>query len=339
MKTVSESLAELKWTPAYENGEGRIAIDEASVKILAADSAGNTARVLELSNALAARLREIAAAIDPDAAEAAGRAPSGGERTSLLPEDVRWCEELVEREYDTAAATTGMVLDSSKGEALPSKAKVKASILRQLTPEKVKELRKLREPALLILPDTTAERMVSAGNNPALKTMPGQIDTGWDNHYKNALSATAATRGVPAEQSKITKFRFAVVEGKQHFDAQASDHDFAFNKRETMENQIRIAAFDEYCKQTGMQSIDAVGYELLMIRGLKERKPTDMIDNSSWQFTMLTGEPRNEYIKGGLVAAGYWLSDGRKPYFSYGNLGNQFGRARLRPAVMGEISL
>jgi hypothetical protein len=329
----TELEKELKVSCAYEHPAARRAIDEVLPQMYAAEKAGNMDEVDRLRIKLTQALHVIADAL-----------PSS---PNPLPEDARqWCEALLDdpqHGYDEARDTLNIVLDADKGETAPSKEQVKAAFLRSLTKEQIAELQKLREPTLLIVPDTTAARFISAVDKPACKNQGAifnQNDAYFDtnNFYRNVLSAIATQNNVAANQPKISKYRFVITEGKQHFDAQASDHDHSWNKREDMKNEDRIAAFENYLtKTTGLTSLNATTYLMLMIRGLKKGEPTDRISENAWQFTLLPGEPRNEHIKNGLGAYGYWAEDGRRAYFYYDNLGNEAAYARVRAAVMGEI--
>lgn len=281
-----------------------------------------------------------AAALVRKLSDTASRFPSSPDH---LPEDAkRWCESLLDDQesgYDMAKDTVNIVLDSAKREVCPPKEQVKEALLRTLTKEQIEELQKLHEPTLLIVPDTTAAKLQAAVDKPACKTMSNQNDAHFEDFYTNALSAIATQNSVPDDQLKITKYRFVITEGKQHFDAQDGDYDTAFNKRVSMKNEDRVVAFEAYLQaQPGLVSQNAAIYMMLMIRGLKGGNPTDRISDTDWQFTLLPGEPKNEHVKNGLVAYGLWSSDLRRAFFGGDALGNEFGRARLRAAVMGEIS-
>lgn len=319
----------LKESQAWNNAKARAAMEEALQEIRENEEMDNRTEVNRLIEKLNEKLKKILEAL-----------PSGSNR---LPEDAKlWCESLLDdagHGYESAKDTVNIVLNSSKGETCPSKDQVKAALLRTLTKEQVAELQKLREPTLLIVPDTTAERLKGAVNKPACKTMQRQKDAYFDNFYTNALSAIATQNGVLEDQAKITKYRFVITEGKQHFDAQAKDHDYAWNKRENMKNEDRIAAFEKYLQaHPGLVSQNAAMYMMLMIRGLKGGNPADRISDTNWQFTLLPGEPKTEHVKGGLVGSGRWNSVTRQARFGSADLGAERDFGRLRAAVMGEIT-
>ncbi len=249
--------------------------------------------------------------------------------------DEKWIKDIVDRDYGEASTTLSLVLDSRKGERAPTKEKIQASILKQLTCEQVAELRKLREPVLLIIPDTNIERLQTAVNKPECKNkggITGQTDAYVGDFFRDTVFETAQHFGVRRDQD-ITKYRFAIVEGAQHFDG--TDAAEPWNKRQDMKNEKRIEVFEANYAGKGIQSMNAHAYMMLMMRTLRTGKPTDMINASNSQFTLLAGEPRDAHVRDGRVACGRW-GDGRAGFYR-DFLGSEFGNARLRASVMGEV--
>ncbi|MEK9159833.1 MAG: hypothetical protein AAB383_03830 [Patescibacteria group bacterium] len=258
-----------------------------------------------------------------------------GKTRNLEKNDEEWIKDIVDREYGEASTTLSLVLDPRKGERAPSKEKIKASILKQLKPEQIAELRKLRESVLLIVPDTNIERLQTAINKPECKNkgaITGQQDAYVGDFFKDTVMQAAQHFGVRRDQ-EITKYRFAIVEGAQNFNG--TDASEPWNKQQSMRNDKRIADFEANYASKGIQSMNAHAYMMLMMRNLRVGKPTDMINASSSQFTLLAGEPKAAHVRDGSVAFGYGA--GARAGFDRDGLGNPSAGARLRASVMGEV--
>jgi len=257
-----------------------------------------------------------------------------GKQGNLEKNDQEWIKDIVDREYGEASTTLSLVLDPLKSERAPSKEKIKASILK-LRPEQIAELRKLREPVLLIVPDTNIERLQTAINKPECKNkgaITGQQDAYVGDFFKDTVMQAAQHFGVRRDQD-ITKYRFAIVEGAQNFNG--TDASEPWNKQQNIRNDKRIADFEAHYAGKGIQSMNAHAYMMLMMRNLRVGKPTDMINASSSQFTLLAGEPKAAHVRDGLVAYGDWNDD--KARFADVSLDNPDDLARLRASVMGEV--
>lgn len=287
-------------------------------------------------------VRDVRAALDAMLEPSTPSEPKAEKvNTKLSPEDVRYIEKLIDDEYQEALDTVNLTLDAARHEVAPDIDAVKAAVLKTLTHELVAELKHLREPTLLIVPHTNGDRLLAAANRPECINQGGT--TGQENAYWNADAYAGAVAGVAemnnvaANQEKITSYRFVITEGKQHFDARPKDADVAWNARTPVKNGVRIKKFQEYCTRTGMKSLDASAFVLLMIRGMRKGEPTDRISDTDFNFTLLPGDPLDKHMKGDSVATGYWYSHNRQARFSYDSLGPGLGNARLRAAVMGNI--
>ncbi len=273
------------------------------------------------------------------AADAATETPSELSEVNKL-----WLKEnILFPQYDEAAATTVEFLDASKGEAVPTKPALTAALLKTLTNEQIEYFKGMRKPTLHIVPDTTAERLITGLNKPCFKTMKGaptfkypdgepqQEDAYVSDFYKNALSGVATLNGVTDDQEKITGYHFVICEGDTSEDgAVPGDKDYAWNSSRNMKNSDRIAAFEMAQKPTGVQSINAAGYILAMARSLQRKEP---INRKT--FNLLYGGPKDEHVNDGKVTYGHW---NLQVTLSSVNFGGVFRHACLCAAVMGKIA-
>lgn len=257
----------------------------------------------------------------------------------------QWCARLLEdpeNGFEPARQTVNIVLNPNNGEVCPSQVQVKAAMMRTLTEDQLNELERLREPTLLIVPHTIPERLISAVDHRKCRTMRDQRNAYFDEQrfYRNALLAIAAQQGLPSDQPMITKYRFAITEGAQHFAAESSDYDFAWNQNNKMESQDRIAAFEAYlAAHPGLVSQNAAVFMMRMIHGLLRREPTGRINQKKSQATLLPGEPNTNHVRDRRVVCGSWNDVTRQAVFKSSHLvedKNEFNR--LCTAVMGEIT-
>ncbi|MBI2634055.1 hypothetical protein HYW82_00085 [Candidatus Peregrinibacteria bacterium] len=172
--------------------------------------------------------------------------------------------------------------------------------------------------------------------------MPGQQNAHFETFYTNALSAIAAQNGVPVDQPKITKYRFVITEGAQYFDAQKSDFDYAFNNHAAPRDiEDCVNAFKQYLRaHTGILSLNATGFLMLMINGLRKGEPTGRTGETQCQSTILPGEPKSVHMGDDLVVNGGWNELASSAHFGGGFHGNgnlNTGDTIIRAAVMGEI--
>ena len=200
---------------------------------------------------------------------------------------------------------------------LPSGKAILTSVMKELTPERAREILRFHEAKLVLTPITSIERYREELNR-ASQIMEGYREAYVTGFAEEELSAQAAQAQV--EGNKIKSWKFAITEGAQTFDIPEWD-----NGRENFQQRINL--FNARFEQSGMTRLDYSSYIALMVHGLRKGKPIDgeYLKHSrkqdakcDWQFTLLneTDEER------GLVGAACWLDD---------------DRAHFRPAVMGDI--
>ena len=337
LAAVEAQREKIKGTAA--EAEIAVRLDEISAAIKAVMK--GTLSAVDLTNLIKEKTGQIA--VIKKGGNADGGKDPAAEASDLNDANKLWLSEtILTPQYAGSAAITFEFLDASKGEAVPTETALMAAMLKTLTNEQVDYFKRMRKPTLHIVPDTTADRLISGINKPCFKTREGaatskhpygqpQPDAIIDDFYENALSGVATMNGVPENQDKITSYHFVICEGDTAaHGAVKGDHDYEWNRAVSVSNEDRIAAFEIAQKPAGVKSMNAAGYIIAMARSLARKEPIN-----GKTYNILCGEPKYEHVKDGRVACGGWNG---KVYLDYADLGAGGADARLCASVMGKIA-
>jgi hypothetical protein len=220
---------------------------------------------------------------------------------------------------------------------LPPREAVLQSVLQNLTPERVQEIRKFHVVKLVIVPIASVDRYTEALHG-ASQTMEGSREP-----IVRTILLNNQTTQAQVEGSKITKWRFAITEGSQTFDVpEWDDISKTFQQRIGFFRNSNLKKKVKGPGSKGMSILDYPSYIALMYQGLLHGKPidceyrNDSKDRNSkaraWQYSLLYQEEN-----GFLVGAASWRHDLRYVYLDDEYIGNRSVNARLRSAVMGDI--
>ena len=252
-------------------------------------------------------------------------------------ENIKWLMELVERNYSEALRTFNLIVDSKKGEPVPSKEVVKFSLATRLTKQQIGELQKLLEPILIIIPDTESERLISAINQLDCDKATGIIDhlfndknAYFEDFYKTTLKKIAKSFIIPPSSKKTGKCIFVICEGKCNLEADDFD---AWNKNKSTSTQDRLEAFEKYYEGKGVVGLNDLAYVVLSIR-----KPIDCLRDQS--FILLSGETKTSFVENNecwSVAYGPWVRDPYSAIYYRDYMSFKHTHRRIRACVTGEI--
>ena len=142
--TIKEQLDKvLRQSPAYSGDERvRKEVDAIFPHLIELGEGGNQDELLNVFRRLQKRLMEI-------------YAPSAERASELTPENKAFVEDLVDRHYGEAVSTISTVMWKTGDPAIPAKTALRNAIMNQLTNEQVVELQKLKDPAVLMMPEAS----------------------------------------------------------------------------------------------------------------------------------------------------------------------------------------
>ena len=314
----------LRQSDAYSGDERvRKVVDEVFLQLVALGEAQKEKEFLEAFQLLRTRLEKIY---------------SPGQVEFTPEENRKFLSDLIEQQYNEAFEAIDNVLILPGDYIIPDKSSVKASILRQLTNEQIVELRKLKEPTLLIVPDAPAWYFIGGIQNPECKKAVNgfpQKDPTVEEDFKKAVQKIVEAWGVDPSWS-VKGYHFVLTEGIRDIESSAERFDGRWNQEVEMSVKDRIDAFDAYYHSKNMGSLNAPDYMVLMMKGLRQGNPID-----SHTITSLPGEPRSAHMPGNgqYVVQGHWSKELNRVRLESFPVGESPKNHRLRAAVSGKISL